>query len=165
MEKQSSPVIIKTSRRQKDGVKNILSGKYPSKAKALLAAGYSSATAHKPARFVAMDGVQKYLKKLDKESRRIFDGKGIEDKVIEVYTGGLGATKLYGKNAKEHPDWLARKAFADKIGGMLGMGGSGEGPGTNNNQYNFFMFKNEEKEEFNSAFGGFVKNYFKNSKT
>ena len=156
-------LIQETTLKQKRGVNNMLSGKFPSKAKALEAAGYSHTIAHKPQGFIRSAGVQNYLKKLNIESKRLFDGKGIEDKVIEVYTEGLGATKLFGKKGIEHPDWLARKAFADKIGGLLGMGT--EDKGGDQNQYNFFMFKPQEKEEFNQAFGGFVKNYFKKPKT
>ena len=156
-------LIPATTDRQKRGVKNILSGKFKNKKEALMAAGYSDSVARKPADFVRSPSVQKYLQLLDVESRKKFNGQGIEDKVIEVYTEGLSATKLFGKNAKEHPDWLARKAFADKIGGMLGIGGSDQGGGDNNNQYNFFMFGKEEKEEFNEAFGEFVKNHNKSS--
>ena len=153
-----------TSTRQKRVVDNMLSGDYPSKAKAIKAAGYSDAMAHKPARVINSSGVQKYVKKLDKKSRELF-GVSIGDKIVEVYTEGMGATKLFGKNAIEHPDWLARKAFADKIGPMIGLGTGPPEGGGKGNQYNFFMFNQQEKSEFNSAFGKFVKGHFKQPRT
>lgn len=149
-----------TTDQQKDGVKAILSGKYVTRTEALRSVGYKTG----PGTFMKSTGVQKYLKMLDVESKRRFNGRGIEDKVVDTYVEGLEATKLYGKNAIKHPDYLARKAFADKIGGMLGIGGTDDGGG-DKNQYNFFMFGQEEKQEFNEAFGEFVKNQTKKSST
>ena len=146
--------------KQMRGVQNIVSGEYPSKAKALQAAGYSakSGNSMNPKRFLQQDGVKKYIRSLNKESRKIF-GKSIEKKVVEIYVAGMGATKLFGKDAIEHPDWVARKAFADNMASMLGM--KGETAPQKGNQYNFFMFNQTERDEFNSAFGDFVKGYFK----
>jgi len=158
--------VSRITNRQKKGVANLLSGDYPSKKAALVAAGYTSpaSVSRNPATFMRQKGVQKYVKLLDKESRRIFNGQGIEKKVIEVYVAGLKATKLFGKNAVKHPDYLARKAYADRISPMVGIEGGDKG-GKDQNQYNFFMFNNQEKNDFNEAFGKFVKNHFKPSGT
>ena len=157
--------VVEPTELQKKGVENIMSGDFQSRPKALEGAGYSKKSSKKGSDWVKQAGVHKYVELLDKESIRKYGKEnGIRAKVVEVYVAGLEATKLFGKNAIEHPDWLARKAFADRVAPMLGMGTGAPEPGKGN-QYNFFMFDNREKSEFNSAFGKFVKGHFKQSKT
>jgi len=149
---------VKPTEKQIKAINGVLAGKNLSQA--MTGAGYSrKTTSHVKQNFIKSRGVAQYLAKMDKESQMRFN-MNLEDKLVSVYVSGLEATKLHGRNAIEHPDWLTRKAFADKIGGMLGMGNRDQ-EDTTNNQYNFFMFKKEEKEEFNSAFAGFVRGYFK----
>ena len=158
--------VSRITNRQKKGVANLLSGDYPTKKAALMDAGYTSkgSVSRNPATFMRQKGVQKYVKLLDKESRRVFNGQGIEKKVIEVYVDGLQATKLFGKNAVKHPDFLARKAYADRISPMVGIEGGDKGGG-DQNQYNFFMFSNQEKNDFNKDFAKFVKDRVRPSGT
>ena len=97
---------------QKMAVDNILSGKFKTKKAAMLDAGYSEPVSGNPSQQLAhRKGVQAYLKSLGGKAISKW-GMPIEDKVMDVYMEGLDATRLYGKDAIEHPDWGARKSFA-----------------------------------------------------
>ena len=144
----------KTTPMQKEAVDNIMSGKYKSKKKALLAAGYSENTANNPGKdFIARTGVQKYLASFEKKAVVKF-GMSLDQKIQEVYLDGLDADKPFGKN-DIMPDHRMRKEFADTIQESRGMMRS---KGRSKSQtFNFFMFDKESRDKFNDAFNDFVR--------
>ena len=149
---------VKPTEKQIKAINGVLVGKKP--AQALTDAGYSSKTSsHFKQNFFQSQGVTQYLAKMNKVSLQKFK-MNLDDKLIDVYLSGLEATKLHGRNAIEHPDWLARKAFADKLSEFMGWTKEDKFQ-TANNQFNFFSFPEEEKRDFNAEFVKFVKNYYK----
>ena len=149
---------VKPTEKQIKAINGVLSGKNPSQA--MTGAGYSrKTTSHTKQNFFHSQGVLQYLAKMDKESLMRFN-MNLGDKLVSVYVGGLEATKLHGRNAIEHPDWIARKAFADKLAEFMGWTKEDK-TRTFNNQYNFFAVPLEEREDFNIKFGQFVKDYSK----
>lgn len=149
---------VKPTEKQIKAVNGVLSGKNPSQA--MTEAGYSPKTSsHAKQNFFQSRGVIQYLTKMNEESLKKFN-MNLEDKVIDVYLNGLDATKLHGRNAIEHPDWLARKAFADKLAEFMGWTKENKAQ-TLNNQYNFFSFPQKEREDFNVKFTSFLRTYYK----
>lgn len=143
--------------RGKRAVDNWLSGKFKTKKDALLEAGYSQSTASTNAHNVFQtQGIQLYLKTLSKISKHR-TGLSLPDKVAMVYLDGLEATKLYGKNAIEAPDWQARKAFADKFSEFFGWSHPQFAPGSKFQQFNFFATPVEERQSFNDDFKVFLR--------
>lgn len=145
---------------QKRAVDNILSGDYASASKAMVAAGYSP-TSSKDPRYLLFErsGVKAYLAELEQKSKKKY-GMSMAEKTIDVYMGGLEATKLYGKDALEHPDYAVRKAYADKLTEFMGWhGSSGENPIKSNKTQinNFFVTPKEEQESFNKDFKQFMR--------
>lgn len=143
-------------------VNNLISGEYKTKEGAAIAAGYSPNTARDGKsinKVLKSEAVEIYLKKLDKMARARFKSS-LHDKVMETYLDGLEATKLFGKDAIEHPDYMARKAFADKFAEFFGWTKGTPQGGGSQNQFNFFMFKKEEREDFNQQFEGFLRKFY-----
>jgi len=159
----------KTTPMQKRAIDNILSGKFKTVGgktnlgKAMLAAGYTPSSARVPANLPKRTGVQLYLKRIEKRAKKKL-GIPLRDKVMDTYLEGLRATKLYGKEAKEHPDYLARKAYADQFAEFFGWidkhkSGSGAVPAFN--QFNFFSVDEKKRQKFNDSFKSFLKRYYK----
>lgn len=144
--------------KQKKAVDNVLSGEFTSFKPALKDAGYSDSTSAEPQKnFLKAQGVQVYLKKLDKKAQKRF-GMELHEKVADTYLDGLEATKLYGKDGTEHPDSMARLAYADRFAKFFGWVSDGETQAkTKNQQFNFFSTSGEEKENFNNSFIDFLK--------
>ena len=148
-------------------VDNIISGEYKTREGAAIAAGYSPTSARHglAKKILESEAVQVYLKKIDKVSREKYHSS-IQDSVMNTYFEGLKATKLFGKDGIEHPDWLARKSFADKFAEFFGWSTPFGSPNLHpqgNQQFNFFMFSKEEKRDFNSSFEGFLRQFYANS--
>lgn len=149
---------VKPTEKQIKAINGVLAGKKPTQA--LTEAGYSPKTSsHVKQNFFHCRGVIQYLAKMDKESLRKFK-MHTGEKLIDVYLNGLEATKLHGRNAIEHPDWLARKAFADKLAEFMSWTKEDKVQ-TFNNQYNFFSVPLNEREDFNVKFSQFVRDYYK----
>src|SRR3990167_4824318 len=142
--KRSGRVVKGPTPLQKRGVDNILSGKYKTYAHALRDAGYApSVAAHAEDKFFKAKGVQLYLKTLSKVAKKRWS-VSLPDKVALTYLDGLEATKLYGKNAVEHPDHAVRLSYADRFAEFFGWR-RGEAVGSvKNQQFNFFSV--DEKE-------------------
>lgn len=157
----------KPSNLQKRAVENILSGRFKSRAAAMRDAGYSKTTSHRPTEKLARSkGVQAYLEQLGGEAMKRWN-MSIQDKVMSTYLDGLEATKLVGKNAVEHPDYIARKMFADSFANFFGWQRTGiamPGGGIQNNQFNFFSLPEPDKQEFNETFKRFLGEYYKGDK-
>ena len=149
---------VKPTEKQSKAINGVLTGKKPTQA--MTEAGYSPKTAsHARQNFFQSRGVAKYLAEMDKKSRELFK-MNLGDKLVEVYLKGLEASKLHGRNAVEHPDYLTQLAYADKISELVGWTKE-EKTQIFNNQYNFFSFPQEERGGFNKAFDRFMRNYYK----
>jgi len=149
---------VKTTAKQKQAVDNVLGGKFKNLNSALQDAGYSKSSSMSAQRNVFMRrGVEVYLAQLDKKAQRRF-GLNLKEKVMETYLDGLDATKWVrkGKRSIEHPDFLARKQFADKFSEFF-QWSSDAPPQKEGQQYNFFMFSEKEQGEFNDKFKDFLK--------
>ena len=152
MKKQNK---VKPTERQVKAVNLILAGKKPTVA--MREAGFSPKTSKAPSqKLVASRGVQEYLKKFDKATRQKF-GMNLGDKLVDVYTNGLSATKLTGKDAIEHDDFPTQYLFANKLSEFLGWTKSIETPSQNNSQYNFFNITSQERSDFNQKLKKFIK--------
>lgn len=146
---------VKTSELQKKAVNGIIEGKPAGQA--MVDAGYSKVTASHPQQnLVARAGVQAYLEKFDEVSRRKF-GMNLQEKLIETFTDGLEATKLFGKNAVKHEDHSTRFVYASKLSELLGWSKSVEVPNQQNTQYNFFAVGEEEQNIFSEKLKDFLK--------
>ena len=143
-------------------VDNLISGQFKTKEAAAVSAGYTrkSVEAGVASRVLKTHAVDVYLKKLDKISRTKFR-VGLQDKVMNTYMEGLDATRLFGKEGIEHPDWQARKSFADSFATFFGWIESEKShPTQQNNQFNFFSVPKEEQEVFNNEFEQFLKQFY-----
>lgn len=155
---------LQPSERQKRAVDNVISGKFHSKRQALLDAGYDKTVADRPSQVFKSHGVQVYLKTLSKISKKRYS-LSLQDKVMLTYLDGLDATKLYGKEGREHPDWMARKQFADSLADLMKF--SPENPmnqknrSGNFNQFNFFSMNERDRQNVNSTFKDFLGKYYK----
>ena len=150
----------KPSPLQKRAVDNVLSGNFKSVASAMREAGYSETTSHRPAEKLARSkGVQAYLEQLGGKAIQKF-GMSLEDKVAETYLEGLTATKLYGKNAIEHPDWTARKSFADALASFLGWTKDQSQVGNIHRQFNYFGVSEDQRDVFNKKFSDFLNKFY-----
>lgn len=155
-----SPNPPEPTKRQVRAVNNIISGEYKTKADALRAAGYSEKSAtHQSATLFKNKGIQTYLRKLNRQSRAKF-GVALPDKVAMTYLEGLEATKLFGKDAVEHPDWQARKQFADSFAEFFGWKQPQLPSASVNQQFNFFSIPEKDKERFNNNFKSFLGKYY-----
>ena len=148
---------VKPTEKQIKAINGVLAGKKPTQA--MTEAGYSSKTAsHAKQNFFQSRGVANYVSKMNKKCREKFE-MNLDEKLVDVYLSGLEATKLHGRKTIEHPDWMARKTFADKLADFMGWTRENKSQ-TYNNQYNFFLAQKEEREDFNKEFGQFVKSYY-----
>jgi len=150
---------IPVTKKQKQAVENMLSGKFKSKSAALQAAGYTGGEAGSPARFMQATGVRQYLKRIGKKAKKLFKMK-LEDKVMQVYMEGLNADKPFGKDAIMAADHPTRKMFADRFSEFFGW--TTEAPATApvQTQNNFFMVAKEEQKEFNGKFKDFLRGFY-----
>ena len=152
---------------QKTAVNNVLSGDFkrkdgmPDVPAAMRGAGYSkeTSTSTKKNLFKCF-GVQLYLKRLDDTAKKRWK-VSLPDKVMQTYMEGLDATKLYGKDAIEHPDWANRKAFADKFSEFFNWSQAMAAPVGGFNQFNFFAIDEDQRNKFNNNFKGFLQQYYK----
>ena len=153
---------VKPTEMQKKAVDNIISGKFKTIKASMTDAGYSDVSAEQPSRALAETrGVEIYLASLSAKAKKRWDSS-LEDKVMDTYMDGLDATKLFGKDGIEHPDWMARKSFADRFSEFFGWVSKNQGPSTPQfNQYNFFSMPAEKRKAFNDNFKGFLKRYYK----
>src|SRR3990167_1627478 len=152
---KSKPTI-----KQKRAVQNILGGQFRNVAEAMRDAGYSQTTSHRPKEKLAnAKGVQAYLEQLGGKAIQKF-GMSLEDKVAETYLEGLTATKLYGKNAIEHPDWAARKSFADALASFLGWTKDQSQVGNIHRQFNYFGVSEDQRDVFNKKFSDFLNKFY-----
>ena len=150
----------KTTKLQERAVTNVISGEYKTKRDALRAAGYSETTVqHRAANVLGGKGIQSYLKKLNRQSRAKF-GVALPDKVAMTYMEGLEATKLFGKDAVEHPDWQARKQFADSFAEFFGWKQPQLPVGSQINQFNFFSIPEAKRQVFNDKFKQFLGKFY-----
>jgi hypothetical protein len=141
---------------QKALVHELLSGNHKTKKSAVLAAGYSESSSNQPKIIIQNEGVQKYLKQLDDESKNA-NGKTLRKKVVDVFYAGLEATKLVGKDAVEHADHKERRKFAQEFAKWFGW--SFEHPPVPHqySQYNFFATPKDKQEEFNADLKAFIR--------
>ena len=151
------PRNVNPTMMQKRGVDNLLSGKYNKIKPALIDAGFSNRTVANPREnFFKAKGVEVYLKTLSKVAKKRWS-MSLGDKVAMTYLDGLEATKLFGKDAIEHPDFMARKAFADSFAKFFGWSHEQLTPGSKFQQFNFFSTAENEKRNFNDSFRVFLK--------
>ena len=155
--KNSGRVVLGPTPLQKRGADNILSGKYKTYAPALRDAGYApSVAAHAEEKFFKARGVQLYLKTLSKVAKKRWS-LSLPDKIAMGYLDGIEATKLFGKNAIEHPDYIARLSYLDRFAEFFGWR-KGEAVGNiKNQQFNFFSINEEDRRDFNASFKEFLK--------
>ncbi len=146
----------KATRKQMEAVDNILSGDYPSKSKALEAAGYTKVSAQQSSTLLETKGVQWYLKKINKTYRKR-TGSTIPEAVMKIYTEGLGAHKYVGKKSLRKVDHATRKVFADQFAKFFGWMKQEEFVSTQNNQFNFFSTPQGDQNKFNDDFKKFLK--------
>ena len=160
--KRKRGLVILPTAKQKLATDLVLSGKAKSVPDAMRKAGYSKAAVHNAtAAFVRSQGVGVYLKSLDEKSREKF-GMCIQDKVMNVYYEGLEATKLFGKDAVEHPDHKTRIEAADRMANFFGWNKLGiEDESKQYNQFNFFNVKPEAQQKFNENLKDFIKKSYK----
>ena len=148
---------ITTTIRQKRGVDNILSGKYNAAKPALVDAGYTPQVASNPQnKFFKAQGVQLYLKTLSKVAKKRWS-LSLPDKIAMGYLDGIEATKLFGKDAIEHPDYMARLSYLDRFAEFFGWRKAEGISHTKLQQFNFFSVPAEEKKDFNEKFKVFLK--------
>lgn len=151
----------KITEKQKSAVDNIISGKARTIKKAMRQAGYSDGSSKNPGNnLLARRGVQEYVKTLNRIAQEKF-GIGVKDKLALTYVEGLEATKLYGADALEAPDWQSRHKFAESVARFLNLvEQAGEGRRVQANQFNFFSVSNEEKQAINKNFTEFLKKFY-----
>lgn len=154
-------VILPTAK-QKLATDLLLSGKASSVPDAMRQAKYSPSSVNNSGKvFVRSQGVEVYLKSLDEKSREKF-GMSIQDKVMNVYYEGLEATKLFGKEAIEHPDHPTRISAADRMASFFGWQKLGiEDESKQYNQFNFFNVKPEKQKLFQENLKSFIKKSYK----
>ena len=143
------------TQKQKQAVENMLSGKYKDQGKAIEAAGYTRSVSEHPKTLIQSDGVQKYLKSLDKKSRKIL-GIGVDEAIVETYIKGLKADKPYGREGEVHADYATRKKYVDTIAEFKGLKTQQPIPTGGHNQFNFFSVPKKDQEEFNEKLKGFL---------
>ena len=150
-------VVYAPTAMQKQGVDNILSGKYRNFAPALRDAGYTKSVANAPGHnFFNAQGVQLYLKTLSKVAKKRWN-VSLPDKVALTYLDGLEATKLAGKDAIEHPDFATRLTYADRFAEFFGWRQDKPMGNIKNQQFNFFSVDEKERQDFNENFKTFLK--------
>ena len=111
---------VKPTARQKRAIDNILSGGFKTIASAMREAGYSIRSSHNPKHILAnRRGVQNYIQSLPNTARKRW-GITLQEKVLDVYLDGLDAIKLHGKEGNEHPDYIIRLDYANKISEFIG---------------------------------------------
>ncbi|MCU0371514.1 MAG: hypothetical protein MUC31_08865, partial [Bacteroidales bacterium] len=99
--------------------------------------------------------VKTYLQKLDKLSFNKYK-LYLADKLADTTLDGLKATKLFGKNGEEYPDWSARALFVKMLNEITGVTKSQE-VSVNNRQYNFFKVNERKRTEFNTKLKEFLR--------
>ena len=151
----SGRIMNQPTLKQVKGVDNVLSGRFPSASQALRAAGYGKHVKPGPEFFKAQ-GVELYLKTLSKVAKKRWN-YSLPDKVMLTYLDGLEATKLAGKDAVEHPDWLARKAFADRFAEFFGWTRGETSAVGRLQQFNFFSVNEDDRKNFNENFKLFLR--------
>src|SRR3990167_6525182 len=147
---------------QRQAVDGVLSGKFKKVRQAMRDAGYTEASVHNADRVIGKaKGVEAYLRELGGEAMKRWH-MSIQEKVMSVYMDGLDAKKLYGKDAIEYPDHLARKAFADRFAEFFGWVQTAQlSPGSRIQQFNFFGIADEKRKEFNTNFNKFLDRYYR----
>jgi len=150
---------VKTSELQKRAVNGILEGKAPGQA--MIDAGYTAITASHPRQnLIVRAGVQAYLAKFDKASRRKF-GMNLGDKLVDIFLDGLSANKLAGKNDEEVPDWGNRAVFAKQLAEFMNWIKPKEESRSFQQQNNlFFSIDDQTRGEFNERFKLFLKKFY-----
>jgi len=138
---------------QKQAIDNIMSGKYKSKKRAIMAAGYSESVGNNPHLLLSKKGALQYLENFETKARIKF-GVPIESKLQDVYLEGLEADRPWGKN-DIIPDYKVRKEYADTISEMLGLVKTKARD--TKQQFNYFMLGKKDRDNFNTAFNDFIK--------
>jgi len=152
---------VKVTEKQRRAVDNIVTGKFKTAPPAMRDAGYTLESSKEPDKnLFSRRGVELYLKTLSKVCKNRFN-LSLQDKVMTTYLDGLEATKLYGKNAIEHPDTMARIASADRFAEFFGWK-RGVVPTASQqfNQFNFFSIDQEEQKRFNDNFKNMLGKYY-----
>lgn len=145
---------VKPTNKQVAAINGIIEGK--SAGVAMRDAGYSRVTALNPRQnLVGTSGAKAYLQKLDKLSYRKYK-LNLADKLADTTLNGLEATKLFGKDAIEHPDWSARALFVKMLNEIAGVTKPQE-ISVNNRQFNFFKVSEGERTEFNNKLKDFLR--------
>jgi len=151
------PRTVEPTMLQKRAIDNIMSGKYNSKAEAMRDAGYARVSAKIPSyNLFERKGVQVYLEQINRLYKKQH-GKSLPDKVMDVYTEGLDATILSGRNAIEHPDHSTRKKFADQFAEFFGWKQAQQQMPQQMHQYNFFSTPKDKQQEFNRDLKRFLR--------
>jgi hypothetical protein len=137
-------------------------------------------------RVMESKGVQFYLKRIN-EALEVENAKFLKSKegkskaiemrvgerilprlVIKTYVEGLNATKLYGKDAIEHPDTKVRILAADRLSEFFKwrrQEGTPSSPtGTNYSQFNFFSVPEDKRGKFDQDFKVFLKHFYNKNK-
>jgi len=153
----NKPYEIEPKDKQVKAVNNLLSGKFKTQSAALEDAGYSPKTP--TTEVLHYRGVQVYLKRLGKSFKERY-GKELPDQVIEGYADGLRATKLYGKDGIEMPDWTARKQYLDAFAEFFGWKHQAIAQGAKIQQNNFFSVPKNEQSKFNDDFKEFIRKFY-----
>jgi hypothetical protein len=150
-------IVDKPRPKQKLMVDLKLSGRAETITDAARQAGYRDSSLHNVHILTQSVGVRTYLATIDKKSRKRF-GMTLPDKVMNTYFEALDATKLYGKNAVEHPDHKVRIEAADRYAGFFKWKETGiEDKKNEYNQFNFFQTKAEDQEKFHANLKSFIK--------
>lgn len=152
---------VKPTEKQIQTVDNIVSGKFKKLAPAMRDGGYSqSSSLSSQNAFLKRRGVELYLKTLSKLCKRRFN-LSLQDKVMTTYLDGLEATKLFGKDAIEHPDHLTRMSAADRFAEFFGWKrGFMPVAGQQFNTFNFFSVEQEEQKKFNDNFKNMLGQFY-----
>jgi len=150
---------VKATEKQKRAVNNIISGRFNSRAEAMREAGYAKTTSYRlTEKLLESKGVEAYIKSLDVTAQKKW-GLSLPMKTMLVYLSGLDATKFYGKDGVEHPDFAVRLKFADRFAEFFGwINRSPARAGRLKKQPIFFETPEEEgRTDFNNRFKDFLR--------
>ncbi len=154
----------KPTAKNKLAVDLLISGNAKGKEDALRKAGYTEGSVTNASHIFKQVGVLNYLKSLDQASREKF-GKSIQDKVMGTYFDALDATKLYGKEAIEHPDYRVRIESADRFTKFFGWElVEPTEEGKQFNQFNFFNVNPNKQRQFHENLKSFLKKSYSGGK-
>ncbi len=144
--------------KQKLAVDLLLSGRATTPTQAVRMARYKETVVRNAETHVMRSkGVALYLKNLDDACRKKY-GMSLQDKTMNVYYEALDSTKLFGKEAIDHPDHPTILQAADRMAKFFGWEkGDIDDDSKQYNQFNFFNVKPEQQAKFQDNLKNLIK--------